>query len=85
MAIVITTENTHAATITSIGIERDFPWPFSFLSTSWSCKLGNCPSAATFRLDWAASAETRRATLRAGGGTAGGDSSRRRDRRHGRH
>ena len=54
------------------GIDRDFPWLLSFLSTSWSCKLGNWPSGAIFKFDSAASAVTNRATLRAcGGGEVG--------------
>ena len=72
MPTVSTTDKIHARIMTTGGIERDWPWPRSFLSPSWSCRLGSCPSAASFKVDWAASAETSRATLRACGGAAGG-------------
>ena len=72
MATVTTTDKIHATIMTSGGIDRDLPWPLSFLSPSWSWSWGSCPSAASFKVDWAASAETSRATLRACGGAAGG-------------
>jgi hypothetical protein len=59
--------------MTSGGIDRDFLWPLFFSSSSWSWRWGSCPSAASFKVDCAVSAETNRATLRDCGGATGGE------------